>query len=284
MKKWLKVVIIILVILVVALLAFFIINRYTEQNEANNDIQDSSIQYNNIDEIAVMDVVIVKVNERYLGVVNKDNPDDIMTVGIPDNDTNEYKQNQEIRVLYTGGIDESYPSSPHKVSQIEILKENSDIEIPEKVLKYFYSSRNNVEVSNIRVTQTGIDFEIKDTNDLKYEYKNTYTIYKKNERTEQVESPNIPVVTGNSTSSYEGSGKPLWEEVTKVSEVKSEATVTAENVDNNTVGKICDWTNLYGKLEDGEYEFVMPADGFYIRIAFSINESGQAENINYELQ
>ena len=40
----------------------------------------------------------------------------------------------------------------------------------------------DVLVSNINVTQTGISFEIKDTNEYKYEYTNKYTLFKKNNK------------------------------------------------------------------------------------------------------
>ena len=281
MKRGLKVLIIILVILVVVAIAILLVKHFTT-NEVNNELTGNSISYDNADAIATMDVVIVRVDDTYLGVINKDDSNDIMTASIPDDDTNEYKQNQEVRVYYNGMINEMYPGSFAKVSKIEILKEDSDITIPEKALKLFYSSRNNVAVSNINVTQTGISFEIKDTNEYKYEYTNTYTLFKKNPEAEQVEAPSMPIVTGNTTSSYEGSGIPLWKEATKVSNVKSEDTVTSENIAEDTVRKTCDWTNIYGKLESGEYDFALStSESFGVRIQFSISENGEITNVNY---
>lgn len=271
MKRGLKVLIIVLVILVVLAVAILLVKHFTT-NEVNNELTGNSISYDNADAIATMDVVIVRVDDTYLEVINKDDPNDVMRANIPDDDINEYKQNQEVRVYYNGMINEMYPGSFDKVSKIEILKDNSDVTIPEKALKLFYSSRNNVSVSNINVTQTGISFEIKDTNEYKYEYTNTYTLFKKNPEAEQVKAPSMPIVTGNTTSSYEGSGIPLWEEASKVSDVNSEDTVTSENIAEDTVRKICDWTNIYGKLESGEYDFSLTVEGFYIRIKFTVNE------------
>ena len=269
MKRGLKVLIIVLVILVVLAVAILLVKHFTT-NEVNNELTGNSISYDNADAIATMDVVIVRVDDTYLEVINKDDPNDVMRANIPDDDINEYKQNQEVRVYYNGMINEMYPGSFDKVSKIEILKDNSDVTIPEKALKLFYSSRNNVSVSNINVTQTGISFEIKDTNEYKYEYTNTYTLFKKNPEAEQVKAPSMPIVTGNTTSSYEGSGIPLWEEASKVSDVNSEDTVTSENIAEDTVRKICDWTNIYGKLESGEYDFSLTVEGFYIRIKFQM--------------
>ena len=278
MKRGLKVLIIVLVILVVLAVAILLVKHFTT-NEVNNELTGNSISYDNADAIATMDVVIVRVDDTYLEVINKDDPNDVMRANIPDDDINEYKQNQEVRVYYNGMINEMYPGSFDKVSKIEILKDNSDVTIPEKALKLFYSSHNNVSVSNINVTQTGISFEIKDTNEYKYEYTNTYTLFKKNPEAEQVKAPSMPIVTGNTTSSYEGSGIPLWEEASKVSDVNSEDTVTSENIAEDTVRKICDWTNIYGKLESGEYDFSLTVEGFYIRIKFTVNENGEISNV-----
>ncbi|MBS5863214.1 MAG: hypothetical protein KIC54_00825 [Clostridium sp.] len=278
MKRGLKVLIIVLVILVVLAVAILLVKHFTT-NEVNNELTGNSISYDNADAIATMDVVIVRVDDTYLEVINKDDPNDVMRANIPDDDINEYKQNQEVRVYYNGMINEMYPGSFDKVSKIEILKDNSDVTIPEKALKLFYSSRNNVSVSNINATQTGISFEIKDTNEYKYEYTNTYTLFKKNPEAEQVKAPSMPIVTGNTTSSYEGSGIPLWEEASKVSDVNSEDTVTSENIAEDTVRKICDWTNIYGKLESGEYDFSLTVEGFYIRIKFTVNENGEISNV-----
>lgn len=279
MKRGLKILIIILVILVVVAVAILLVKHFTT-NEVNNELTGNSISYDNADAIATMDVVIVRVDDTYLGVINKDDPNDIMTASIPKDDTNEYKQNQEVRVYYNGMINEMYPGSFAKVSKIEILKEDSDVIISEKALKLFYSSRVNVSVSNINITQTGISFEIKDSNEYKYEYTNTYTLYKKNSEAEQVKVPSMPISTGNTTSSYEGRGIPLWEEASKISDVKSEETVTSENIAEDTVRKTCDWTNIYGKLESGDYDFSLVAEGFYIRVKFAVNENGETSNVN----
>lgn len=152
MKRGLKVLIIVLVILVVLAVAILLVKHFTT-NEVNNELTGNSISYDNADAIATMDVVIVRVDDTYLEVINKDDPNDVMRANIPDDDINEYKQNQEVRVYYNGMINEMYPGSFDKVSKIEILKDNSDVTIPEKALKLFYSSRNNVSVSNINVTQ-----------------------------------------------------------------------------------------------------------------------------------
>lgn len=73
----------------------------------------------------------------------------------------------------------------------------------------------------------------------------------------------------------------IWEEVPKLSNIPSEDTglYTVDNKEN-IIKKKYDWTNLYGKLEEGEYEFVLSASQFAIRIKFNINEN---EEISYSV-
>lgn len=278
MKKEFKILIIILVILVVVAVAILLTKHFTT-NEVTNELTGNSISYDNDEPIATMDVVIVKVGDTYLGVINKDETNDIMRASIPENDTNKYKPNQEVRVYFNGNVSDSYPGSFDNVSKIEILKEESDITIPEMALKLFYSSRANVSVSNINVTQTGISFEIQDTNEYKYEYTNIYELYRNIEEHEQIVAPSMSINTENTTSSYEGSG-PTWEEATKFSDTNSEETVTSENIAEDIVKKTCDWTNIYGELGSGNYEFSLSAEEFYIRIKFSVNENGEISNVS----
>lgn len=40
-----------------------------------------------------------------------------------------------------------------------------------------------------------------------------------------------------------------------------------------------DWAKIYGKLEEGEYEFALKAEMFWINIKFTINTNGE---ISYE--
>ena len=121
MKRGLKILIIILVILAVVAVTILLVNHFTTK-KVSNELTGNSISYDNTDAIATMDVVIVRVYDTYLGVVEKDDTTGLMRVSIPTGDTNEYKQNQEIRIYFDGIINESYPGSFGKIFKIEILK------------------------------------------------------------------------------------------------------------------------------------------------------------------
>lgn len=71
-----------------------------------------------------------------------------------------------------------------------------------------------------------------------------------------------------------------WEDVSKVSEIEIDTTERIEKIDENTIKKIYDWTNLYGELDSGEYEFLLSGDKLTeIKIYFSINENGETSDI-----
>ena len=75
---------------------------------------------------------------------------------------------------------------------------------------------------------------------MPYSYADTYEIFKKNVKT----TPEEERENYSSTSAANIS----WEEVQKVSDVASETTGIFESVDEDTIKKEYDWSNLYGQL------------------------------------
>ena len=76
----------------------------------------------------------------------------------------------------------------------------------------------------------------------------------------------------------------IWEETPKVGNIPSEDTglFTVDNTEN-IIKKKYDWTNLYGKLETGEYEFILSATQFSITIKFTINANGEISDNDPEI-
>lgn len=284
MRKSLKILIIILVIILVLILVLLGIKYLKPNEKVDNKIQTNSIAYDTNDAVASINAVVVKANDSDLIAIRVDNPDTLVSVSYPDNvNKDEFKQGQQITVYYDGSILDSYPEQLEKVEKIEVVKDKGDVDIPYSALRYCFSSRDNVEVSVDELTKSGISFTINDKNEYKYEYDNEYSIFKKNKEAENVESPNIPALTsGNTTSSYDGSGVHLWDEVQKTSNVDAE---NAEINDSDDTTKVnVDWTSVYGELGEGDYEFVLnTSEAFGVRIAFTINENGEVSNISTSL-
>ena len=187
MKKFVKVLgISLLVILIVAIILFavfyIIIKNYMETIKA----------------------VVVKVNDNSMLVMGiTDNLSGLMSVGFTDEGNIGYKQGQEISFKYNGSITDMYPPSLDKVDKIKITKEKSDVEIPESILRYCYSSTYNVNVIISELTGKGMSITIEDTNEYPYNLFENYIIRKKvkNENYTGV-GQKIGEDTENSTSGF----------------------------------------------------------------------------------
>lgn len=124
--------------------------------------------------------VVVKVFENSLGVMGIENENGIISVGFGDKGNIGFKEGQEVLIYYDGYMLESYPPQLGKVEKIKILKEKSNVSIPDDVLRYYYSSYNNVNINISELTNKGLTITITDTNELPYDYSDIkYTIYKK---------------------------------------------------------------------------------------------------------
>lgn len=187
MKKFVKVLgISLLVILIVAIILFavgyIIIKNYMETIKA----------------------VVVKVNDNSMLVMGiTDNLSGLMSVGFTDEGNIGYKQGQEISFKYNGSITDMYPPSLDKVDKIKITKEKSDVEIPKSILRYCYSSTDNVNVIISELTGKGMSITIEDTNEYPYNLFENYIIRKKvkNENYTGV-GQKIGEDTENSTSGF----------------------------------------------------------------------------------
>ena len=156
--------------------------------------------------------VVVKVNEKSLDVMGIENEygieNDLISVSFGQEGNIGFKQGQEVLIYFDGIIAESFPAQINNVGKIEIVKEKSNNEIPEDVLRFYYNSEDNVTVSIDEFTKENLLLTIEDTNENAYNYEDIeYDIYKK------VKNPDYTGVgqkigedTENSTSGYTGTG------------------------------------------------------------------------------
>lgn len=216
MKKKTKILIAIIgVFLIFALIIFGIneLSKYTTYNAKITEIEGKRIIIRDTDNIeyqlytnnkANTTIKAVVVNpEKGLLVMGIENAGDLYDVTYKNKDNIKFKQGQEILIYFNGGMLETYPAQIINVEKIEILKEESDIKIPDDILRFCYSSRNNVTVSVSELTRIGIEIIIKDTNELQYEYSNTYKINKKVKNKDYTGvGYQIGENTGNSTAGF----------------------------------------------------------------------------------
>lgn len=245
--------------------------------------------------------IVVKVNGKSLDIMGINNGEDelnnLYSVSFAKEGNIGFKQGQEILIYFDGIMLETFPGRIHNVGKIEIIKEKSEIEIPDDVLRFYNNSIDKVEVKISELTNKGITIEITDRNETPYEYANEYVIYKevKNENYTGV-GEKIGEDTENSTSGYTGTGTEyIWEELQKdenidVKETIEELRYNLPNMDSEfayiILGKKIDWTPMYGELEDGKYRIVFTSLGAYtntfrIQIEISVNE-GKAKITSVE--
>lgn len=233
--------------------------------------------------LAKTTAVIVRADENSMVVMGMED-NGLYIVGFTDEENKGFKPNQEIAIYYDGSIADTYPAQFGNVGKIKIIKEKSDIIIPENILKYAYSSKSNVHVSISKLTKTGISFMIIDTNELPYHYSDTYryTVERKVKNKDYTGiGYKIGEDTPNSVAGYTGTGLEfIWEEVKKISDVPPKDTITT--LSNKTEeaylveGRKIDWTSLYGELPTGEYKLVFHIEeDFTMTIDFKIEDSGQ---------
>lgn len=233
--------------------------------------------------LAKTTAVIVRADENSMVVMGMED-NGLYIVGFTDEENKGFKPNQEIAIYYDGSIADTYPAQFGNIGKIKIIKEKSNIIIPENILKYAYSSKSNVHVSISKLTKTGISFMIIDTNELPYHYSDThrYTIERKVKNKDYTGiGYKIGEDTQNSVAGYTGTGlEYIWEEVEKNSDIPPKDTIiTLSNKTEEAYlveGRKIDWTSLYGELPTGEYKLVFPIEeDFTMTIDFKIEDSGQ---------
>ncbi len=238
---------------------------------------------------------VVKVTEHSIYAMGIDGyPTGLFTAGFTDEGDIGFKQGQEVLINYGGYVLSTYPEQLGQVNKIMILKEESDVEIPEEYLKFCYSSKNNVKVTINEFTNESLELTIVDTNELPYNYTTDYTIYKevKNKDYTGV-GQKIGEDTENSIAGWTGTGSEyIWEEMPKISNIPCKD--TAENKVYNlpsikegehyTVqGWKLDYSKIYGKLDEGKYYFTLKAESSCIRIDFTVDAKGKVSYSDPEI-
>lgn len=268
----------------------------TINNEQNKD-KSEEISNNGVDE-DIEKLIVVNVKEKTLQTIDFENT--LYIVSVKNEDMSKFKQGQEIKVYFDGIIETSYPGII-RADKIKISKEKTNKEIPTEVLRYYSYSQNNISVQIKELSNKNIVFEIIDSNEIPLEYGNDYeyTIFKKNIENEEYNdnleidynaiTPAITTDSYSTTSSYSPDPnrfKKVWEEVEIIGDEDNKNCEWKNNLEDNMIleGR-SDWTNVYGELNEGEYEFRMlrkpsEKDSFFreILINFIIDEKG---NLTY---
>lgn len=128
---------------------------------------------------ATIKAVVVKVNKNYLLALGIENGTELYSIGLNNIENAEFKNGQEILIYFDGTVMTTYPAQLGNVGKIEIIKEKSDIQIPDNIIRYCYNSKDKVNVTISELTNSGITLTITDENELPYNYSHSYKINKK---------------------------------------------------------------------------------------------------------
>lgn len=245
------------------------------KEEGYRSLDDNEIETKSTD--SVMKAIIVKVNENDLLVVPTNKLEELYSVSLKGIENKEFKRNQEIEIFWNGDILTIYPGQINNVSKIDIVKEETDEEISEKVLRFCYSKVDNVSAKINEFTLDKIKFTITDKNEIPYTYnKEDFKLYKKepNENYTGV-GQKVGEETEHSTAGYTGTGSPYnWEKVGFQDDLLKDGVMNISK-DNQNIAFEIDLEKAYGNLESGEYYFILSEINIHIRINFEINENGE---------
>lgn len=201
--------------------------------------------------------VVIEATKRNLTFMDVKDNRLLYNISIPENNKLQLKQGQEILVYYKYGsiIEQSLPAHirTEDIKKITLLKEKSDIEIPNKKLERVYNSGEKVLITIDELSPTGISITINDTNEFKREYNH---------------SDSYKLLKGKHNDTYS--------ELTRNNNIKT--TVNSVKLDNSgTIKNTYNWENVYGKLESGEYKFKTETSDWYMNIFiyFTIDEDGK---------
>lgn len=250
--------------------------------------QKEALEETNAPNEAVMRAVVMQVYKNSLGVMeikNNEEAGTLYTVSFAEEGDIGFKPKQEINIYYDGTIAETYPAQIHHVNKIEILKDTTEISIPDDIIRYYNNSKDKVNIQISEASTKGFIITIEDENELPYVYTNDYILYQevKNENYTG-KGEKIGEDTENSTSGYTGTGAEyIWKELDKNANIKVEQTIEdlVYNLPNQTennhmtiTGKKINWEQLYGELGDGKYKLVLSHSGTHpIIIQFTINNA-----------
>lgn len=303
-KKWNKIfltIVIVIITILIGSLMYFWLMKNKQKDMSNNSVENV---------ITEMAVVSYKGTFRTKGVVVRSEKDSLTVMPIPSNEENRIEENfqyegennlnlkQGQEVLVTFHYLESELNDLKYVAiieKVELIKEESSIEIPRDIIVKAYSSKEKitVKVDKEKSDNSKVAFTIKDNNEFKYNYATMeYDIRRYNEPPTKTE-----VIHENNTTYI--AGYDPWPGITKIGDISTKSNYSIS--ESGEINIEIDWAKIYGKLEEGKYKFSFttvsqpreslfnpnvidyPYDGVNIQIYFNVNKEKQVEYSEIEV-
>lgn len=113
--------------------------------------------------------VVVKISDSYFWVFSPDTNVEVCNISKKYAEEIELKEGQEILIHFSGWFRDM---TPINIGNIEVIKDESNIEVPKEILRYLYSSKEKVSVSINEFTKEKLSITITDTNEIPFDYSN----------------------------------------------------------------------------------------------------------------
>lgn len=205
--------------------------------------------------LAVKTVIVAKLNENGMYVIDINNQNNLYYVYYPEIKTTEFEIGQEVKIYFNGksnlgnntGIEEI-----KNVGKIEATNNSAKYDIPDNILKRINTTYNKVEVKIENITNRGLTLTINDKNDIKYEFAKKFYLSKN--ITEKPENSMIEYENGSvAILPYEGE---KWQLLYATPD-DIENIITKETIDENNSRWTFSWEKVYDSLGSGEYKMVI---------------------------
>ena len=288
----------IIIIAIIIILLLIVLFAYIYITESTNGL---------LGEISTIDIAIISHEGTFYakGVVVRPEKDTLTIMPIianeeyinreefyyENNNQLNLKQGQEVIVTfhYRESSKEDYTNEA-VIENIEIVKEKSEVEIPNDILVKAYSSKDNISISldNEISSNKRINFIITDNNEFKYDYSTMkYDLRKHNT------APTSTEIVYSENGSASILPYDPWPELPKINDSSNEESFALD--ENGQLSVDIDWTEVYGEIGEGEYTFKIstvstprqsilnpyiidyPYDGVIIEINFVIDTNNKIE-------
>ena len=130
MKKSTKIIIFIIILLVIiGTFAIYIFTQY---------------QKNMLSSIRGIVMEVYENSLSVMGIEAGNEPGSLYSVSFAKDGNIGFKQGQEVLIYFDGIVADSFPAQIHNVGKIEIVAEQSEVEIPDDVTRYYNNTQDKV--------------------------------------------------------------------------------------------------------------------------------------------
>lgn len=145
MSKKVKIIFLVIVLVMAVILGIYLIAKNNNQEDFQDNITDNPNIENGDNMSATMSAIVVKVAETHLEVmIGEEEENYLVIVNFSKEGNIGFKEGQEVLIYYNAAPEVNYPGEITDVEKIEIVKEKSNVTIPDEIKQIYQDSSNNI--------------------------------------------------------------------------------------------------------------------------------------------